>query len=141
MTSQIIYTDGIFDLFHRGHIEYLNLIKKTYPNFKLYVGIINDQDATKYKRKPIYNHEDRVTIISNIKYVDNVIENAPLIVNEEFLNKYNIDLVVHGFSNEKDIEKQKEFFEIPVQLNKFASIPYYNKISSTEIIEKIKKYY
>lgn len=141
MTSQIIYTDGIFDLFHRGHIEYLNLIKKTYPNFKLYVGIINDQDATKYKRKPIYNHEDRVTIISNIKYVDNVIENAPLIVNEEFLNKYNIDLVVHGFSNEKDIEKQKEFFEIPVKLNKFASIPYYNKISSTEIIEKIKKYY
>ena len=141
MTSQIIYTDGIFDLFHRGHIEYLNLIKKTYPNFKLYVGIINDQDATKYKRKPIYNHEDRVTIISNIKCVDNVIENAPLIVNEEFLNKYNIDLVVHGFSNEKDIEKQKEFFEIPVKLNKFASIPYYNKISSTEIIEKIKKYY
>ena len=141
MTSQIIYTDGIFDLFHRGHIEYLNLIKKTYPNFKLYVGIINDQDATKYKRKPIYNHEDRVTIISNIKCVDNVIENAPLIVNEEFLNKYKIDLVVHGFSNEKDIEKQKEFFEIPVKLNKFASIPYYNKISSTEIIEKIKKYY
>lgn len=141
MTSQIIYTDGIFDLFHRGHIEYLNLIKKTYPNFKLYVGVINDQDATKYKRKPIYNHEDRVTIISNIKCVDNVIENAPLIVNEEFLNKYNIDLVVHGFSNEKDIEKQKEFFEIPVKLNKFASIPYYNKISSTEIIEKIKKYY
>ena len=141
MTSQIIYTDGIFDLFHRGHIEYLNLIKKTYPNFKLYVGIINDQDATKYKRKPIYNHEDRVTIISNIKCVDNVIENAPLIVNEEFLNKYNIDLVVHGFSNEKDIEKQKEFFEIPIKLNKFASIPYYNKISSTEIIEKIKKYY
>ena len=141
MTSQIIYTDGIFDLFHRGHIEYLNLIKKTYPNFKLYVGIINDQDATKYKREPIYNHEDRVIIISNIKCVDNVIENAPLIVNEEFLNKYNIDLVVHGFSNEKDIENQKEFFEIPVKLNKFDSIPYYNKISSTEIIEKIKKYY
>ena len=22
-----IYTDGIFDLFHRGHVEYLNLIK------------------------------------------------------------------------------------------------------------------
>ena len=141
MQSQIIYTDGIFDLFHRGHIEYLNLIKKTYPDSVLYVGIINDQDSTKYKREPIYNHEDRVTIISNLKCVDSVIENAPLIVNEDFLNKYNIDLVVHGFSNQNDIENQKKFFEIPVNLNKFASIPYYNKISTTEIIAKIKKNY
>tara|TARA_Y100000816_G_scaffold252524_1_gene203576 strand:- start:821 stop:1243 length:423 start_codon:yes stop_codon:yes gene_type:complete len=139
MTNKVIYTDGIFDLFHRGHIEYLNLIKKTYPDCKLYVGIINDEDSTKYKRKPIYSHEDRVTIISNLKCTDFVIQNAPLVVNDNFLNLYKIDLVVHGFSNKKDIENQKHFFEIPVKLNKFASIPYYNKISTTDIIEKIKK--
>ena len=41
-----IYTDGIFDLFHRGHIEFLNNIKKKYPNSNLIVGIINDKEST-----------------------------------------------------------------------------------------------
>ena len=137
----IVYTDGIFDLFHRGHIEYLNLIKETYPNTTLIVGIINDDLSEKYKRRPIYNSDDRCKIIENIKCVDKIIKDAPLIIDENFLNSHNIDLVVHGFSNKEDIEKQKEFFSIPVSLNKFKSISYYNKISTTDIINKIKKEY
>ena len=136
-----IYSDGIFDVFHRGHLEFLNNIKKKYPNCNLIIGIINDKDSTSYKRKPIYHEEDRYTIIENLKCVDKIIKNAPLILNERFINNYQIDLVVHGFSNPKDIEKQKDFFEIPIQLNKFESMPYYTKISTTEIIEKIKNEY
>ena len=136
----IIYTDGIFDLFHRGHIEFLNNIKKKYPNTELIVGIINDNDSTDYKRKPIYNEEDRYTIIENLKCVDRIIKDAPLIINEEFINNNKIDLIVHGFSNLEDSEKQNEFFKIPIKLNKFETLPYYSKISTTEIIKKIKKY-
>ena len=83
----IIYTDGIFDLFHRGHIEFLNNIKKEYTNCTLIVGIINDNDSENYKRKPIYNEEDRYMIIENLKCVDKIIKNAPLIINEEFIKK------------------------------------------------------
>ena len=136
-----IYTDGIFDLFHRGHIEFLNNIKKKYPNSELIVGIINDTQSTNYKREPIYNEEDRYTIIENLKCVNKIIKDAPLIMSEEFINKNKIDLIVHGFSNNQDIEKQNEFFEIPIKLNKFEKLPYYDKISTTEIINKIKKYY
>ena len=136
----IIYTDGIFDLFHRGHIEFLNNIKKKYPTSQLIVGIINDIESTNYKRKPIYNEEDRYTIIENLKCVDRIIKDAPLIINEEFINNNKIDLIVHGFSNIEDSEKQNEFFEIPIKLNKFETLPYYSKISTTEIIKKIKKY-
>ena len=136
----IIYTDGIFDLFHRGHIEFLNKIKKKYPTSQLIVGIINDIESTNYKRKPIYNEEDRYTIIENLKCVDRIIKDAPLIINEEFINNNKIDLIVHGFSNIEDSEKQNEFFEIPIKLNKFETLPYYSKISTTEIIKKIKKY-
>lgn len=136
-----IYTDGIFDLFHRGHLEYLNLIKNTYPQSKLIVGIINDNLSEHYKRRPIYNEDDRCEIIKNIKCVDDIIRNAPLVMTEEFINENNIDLIVHGFANENDIKKQEEFFKVPIKLNKFASIPYYNKISTTEIIKKIKNEY
>ena len=96
----IIYTDGIFDLFHRGHLEFLNNIKKKFNNSTLIVGIINDNDATNYKRKPIYNENDRYVIIENLKCVNKIIKNAPLIMNEDFINENNIDLVVHGFSDE-----------------------------------------
>ena len=137
----IIYTDGIFDLFHRGHLEFLNNIKKKYNNCILIVGIINDNDSETYKRKPIYNEEDRYLIIENLKCVDKIIKNAPLIIKEDFINKNNIDLIVHGFMNINDIDKQKEFFKIPINLNKFDSMPYYKLISTTNIINKIKKNY
>ena len=101
----IIYTDGIFDLFHRGHLEFLNNIKKKFNNSTLIVGIINDNDATNYKRKPIYNENDRYVIIENLKCVNKIIKDAPLIMNEDFINENNIDLVVHGFSDENDINK------------------------------------
>ena len=137
----IIYTDGIFDLFHRGHLEFLNNIKKKFNNSTLIVGIINDNDATFYKRKPIYSEEDRYVIIENLKCVDKIIKDAPLIMNEDFINNNNIDLIVHGFSDQKDIHKQSDFFKIPIQLNKFEPMPYYKLTSTTNIINKIKKYY
>lgn len=137
----IIYTDGIFDLFHRGHIEFLNNIKKEYINCTLIVGIVNDNDSEKYKRKPIYNEEDRYMIIENLKCVDKIVKNAPLIIKEEFIKKNKIDLIVHGFSDINDINKQSEFFKIPIKLNKFKKMPYYELISTTQILDKIKKNY
>ena len=137
----IIYTDGIFDLFHRGHVEFLNNIKKEYINCTLIVGIVNDNDSEKYKRKPVYNEEDRYMIIENLKCVNKIIKNAPLIINEEFIKKNKIDLIVHGFSDINDINKQSEFFKIPIKLNKFKKMPYYELISTTQILDKIKKNY
>lgn len=70
-----IYTDGIYDLFHRGHVESINQCKNLYPNTYLIVGVINDNDATNYKRKPLYNESDRYTMIKNLKSVDQMIPN------------------------------------------------------------------
>jgi glycerol-3-phosphate cytidylyltransferase-like family protein len=105
----------------------------------LIVGIINDKDSINYKRIPIYNENDRYIIIENIKCVDKIIKNAPLIINEEFILKNKIDLIVHGFLDKEDIIKQKEFFEVPIKLNIFEFMPYYKSISTSDIINKIKK--
>ena len=137
----IIYVDGIFDLFHRGHLESFKFIKEKYPNCKLYVGVISDNDAKSYKRSPIIFEEDRTEIIRGIKYVDKVIFPAPLIITKSFLDDFTIDKVVHGFSNPEDEQKQKKLFEVPINLNMFEVIPYYDLISTTDIIEKTKKEY
>lgn len=136
---KIIYTDGIFDLFHRGHLEYIKHCKETFTDVFLIVGIVNDKDATGYKRPPIYCENDRYEIVSNIKYVDKIVKDAPLIIDENFMNEHQIDYVIHSFSNEADAEKQKEFFKVPIMLNKFITIQYYSSISTTDIIKKIRE--
>ena len=135
---KIIYTDGIFDLFHRGHLEYIKRCKQIFEDVFLIVGVVNDTDAASYKRAPIYNEYDRYEIVENIKYVDKIVKDAPLIIDENFMNEHKIDYVIHSFSNEADAEKQQEFFKVPIMMNKFIKINYYSSISTTDIINKIK---
>ena len=134
-----IYMDGVFDLFHIGHLEAIKKCKEL-GDF-IIIGVVSDNNCMSYKRSPIIGEKERVEIIKNIKLVDQVIEDCPLIITKEFIDEYKIDLVVHGFSNEDDYEKQKIFFDIPIKLNKFKMIKYYNKSSTTEIIDKIKLNY
>jgi choline-phosphate cytidylyltransferase len=141
---KIVYTDGIFDLFHRGHIEYLKACKNIFKDLEeveevfLIVGIVNDKDATGYKRIPIYNENDRYEIIENIKCVNKIIKDAPLIITEDFMEEHKIDYVIHSFSNSNDEGAQDEFFKVPIQMGKFKKIKYYSLISTTDIIKKIK---
>ena len=78
-------------------------------------------------------------LIISTKYVDDIIFPAPLIVDSNFLEENNIDLVVHGFSNPEDAEKQKEFFSSIK--DKFEEIPYNFGCSTTDIIKNIKENY
>lgn len=132
-----VYTDGIYDLFHRGHIESLKICKNLFPNTHLIVGIIGDESAKNYKREPIYQEDDRYEIIRNIRFVDEIVPVAPLIITEEFINEHKIDYVVHSFSNPSDANKQDDFFKVPIEKNIFMEVPYYSKISTTDIIKKI----
>ena len=136
-----IYIDGIFDLFHAGHITTLKYIKNMRDDVCLLVGLINDIDASKYKRQPVINQNNRYLMLESCKYVDKIIKNAPLIVTENFINNNNIDLVVHGYVNKEDEEKQDSFFKIPKHLNKYKTIPYSYIESTTSIINKIKDNY
>jgi len=136
-----IYTGGIFDLFHRGHVEYFKKIKELYPDSILLVGLADDRAATAYKRRPIFKDADRCEILKSIKYIDEVIFPVPIINTEEFLKKHKIDLVIHTFSGSEDSHKQDIHNVVPKKLGIFKEIPYYRGISTTEIINKIKREY
>lgn len=142
INKKIVYIDGVFDLFHRGHLESLKKAKHFLndpDNTYLIVGVVSDTDCENYKRKPIIYENDRVEIIKSINLVDQVIFPCPLYLTLEFIKNNNIDIVVHGFSNEKDRQNQEKFFfEIK---DYFKEIEYYDKISTTEIINKIKNLY
>ena len=129
-----VYVDGVFDLFHAGHINFLKEAKK-YGD-KLLVGVITDKDVQSYKRTPIITHSDRVTMLKFCKLVDKVIEYPPLVITEEFLLKNKIDLVIHA-----DDSKQEKFFKVPISKGIMKYIPYTSRISTTKLINAIGEKY
>jgi cytidyltransferase-like protein len=139
--KKVVYIDGVFDLFHRGHLESLIKAKNSLDdpdNTFLLVGVVSDKDCAGYKRVPIINEFDRVEIIKNIKMVDSVIFPCPLVVDMDFIKNNNIDMVVHGFSSDVDREKQRDFYAEINSKGYFKEIEYYSKISTTDIINKMK---
>ena len=130
-----VYMDGVFDLFHVGHVEAIYQCAKL--GNRVIIGITGDLDAAQYKRPPIISQYNRIAVVQAMKYVDQIICPCPLIVTEEFMIEHRIDLVVHGFANDDDAKKQEIFFEIPMKLNKFRRIGYYEGLSTTDIINKI----
>ena len=66
------YTQGVYDMFHIGHLNLLNHAKE-YCDY-LIVGINSDKLVEEYKKKhTVINEQERALIVSNIKAVDEVI--------------------------------------------------------------------
>ena len=74
---RIGYTQGVFDMFHIGHLNLLNHAKE-YCNY-LIVGVNSDALVEHYKHKtPVIKEEIRREIVSNIKAVDECVIVATL---------------------------------------------------------------
>lgn len=139
--KKVVYIDGVFDLFHRGHLESLVKAKNALgdpDNTFLLVGVVSDSDCAGYKRVPIIEESDRVEIVRNMKLVDGIVFPCPLVVDMDFIKSNNIDMVVHGFCNEADREKQRDFYAEINSQGYFKEIEYYSKISTTDIINRMK---
>jgi len=71
---KVIWVNGCFDVLHRGHIE-LFKYAKSLGDF-LVVGVDDDARvrASKGDRRPVNTLEDRVEMLSSIKYIDDVVD-------------------------------------------------------------------
>ena len=69
---KIGYTQGVYDMFHIGHLNLLNNAKKLCDY--LIVGVNSDELVQVYKHKtPVINELERAEIVRNIKAVDEAV--------------------------------------------------------------------
>ncbi len=68
--KKIIFTNGCFDILHRGHVEYLMGARAL--GDALVLGLNSDQSVSRLKgsTRPINNQEDRKYILESLKCVD-----------------------------------------------------------------------
>ena len=93
-----VYCDGVFDLYHVGHALMFKQAKhalgrpeKTY----LLAGVCSDELTRKYKGPTVLDHRTRCESVANCRWVDEVVPDAPWVLNEAFLEQHRIDFVAH----------------------------------------------
>ena len=127
------YTTGVYDMFHVGH---LNIIKKAKEQCDyLIVGVTADSLVSYKGRKCVISLEDRIEIISAIKYVDKVVVQDSMdkkVAWEKY--KFNRMFVGSDWQNTEVWNNlEKEFNLLSVDI---VYIPYTTKVSSTMLREQ-----
>jgi rfaE bifunctional protein nucleotidyltransferase chain/domain len=133
--KKIVFTNGCFDILHRGHVQYLTQARAL--GDLLIVGLNADSSVKKLKgnERPIQSQDDRREILLALKAVDAVevfYEDTPM----ELIKKVKPDILVKG--GDWDVSKivGREFVES--YGGKCQSLPFVPGHSTTHILEKIK---
>ena len=128
-----IYVDMVGDLFHAGHVSLLREAQSL--GDQLVVGVLSDDTAAAYKRRPVMTLAERVAVIEACRYVDEVIEDAPFRVTEAFLDEHAITMVVHG--DDLSPEGAEAVYGAAAAAGKLTLVPRTSGISTTQVIQRV----
>jgi glycerol-3-phosphate cytidylyltransferase len=140
MSNRKVYTGGTFDLFHRGHVNFLRQCKEI--GDYVIVSLNTDEFIYRYKGEyPVVSYEDRKEVLLSCKYVDKVIPNSEGEDSKPAILDVNPKFIVIGSDwAKKDYYKQMNFTQEWLDENGYMLIyiPYTENVSTTLIKKKLK---
>lgn len=133
--KKIAFTNGCFDILHRGHVEYLEKAKEKADI--LVLGLNSDASVRRLKgdKRPYVSENDRAFILSRLEAVDIVCifsEDTPI----NLLYKVKPDYLIKGGDYQLDQIVGREFVES--YGGKVVTIPVISGKSTTNLVERIK---
>ena len=133
--KRIVFTNGCFDILHRGHVTYLAEARKL--GDLLIVGLNSDASVKRLKgpERPINNEADRLYVLSQLKSVDFVeifTDDTPL----ELIKKINPKVLVKG--GDWKIDQIVGGKEVIANGGDVFSLNFVDGYSTTNIIHKIQ---
>ncbi|KAI7756386.1 hypothetical protein M8C21_010962 [Ambrosia artemisiifolia] len=133
-----VYMDGCFDLMHYGHANALRQAKAL--GDELVVGLVSDEEIVANKGPPVLSMEERLALVSGLKWVDEVIADAPYAITEEFMsrlfNEHKIDYIIHG-DDPCLLPDGSDAYALAKKVGRYKQIKRTEGVSSTDIVGRI----
>ncbi len=134
--KKVVFTNGVFDIIHSGHVDYLNKAKAL--GDILIVGLNSDISVKKIKgnKRPIIPEKDRAYVLSNLKAVDFVVlfdDETPKKLIDEIIP----DLLVKG--GDWPLDKIVGRDTVVKNGGEVKNIDFVNFYSTSQIIDTILK--
>lgn len=134
--KKIVFTNGVFDVIHPGHVELFEYAKNS--GDYLIVGINDDDSVRRLKgeKRPIFPLPERMEILEAIEYVDFIIpfsQDTPL---ELIKSLFRIDILVKGGDYRPDEVVGKS--EVEEAGGKLLIFKFRSNYSTSALVDKMK---
>ena len=134
--ARLVFTNGVFDLLHVGHVRYLAQARVL--GDALVVAINSDRSVRELKGpdRPVFDQSERAEILAALRQVDYVVvfdDLSPRSLIAELLP----DVLVKGGDYQLDQIHGRE--EVEAAGGKVISLPFVDGASTTNLIERMKK--
>ncbi|PIA26332.1 hypothetical protein AQUCO_09500060v1 [Aquilegia coerulea] len=133
-----VYMDGCFDMMHYGHCNALRQARAL--GDQLVVGVVSDAEITANKGPPVTPLHERIIMVSAVKWVDEVIPDAPYAITEEFMkklfNECDIDYIIHG-DDPCLLPDGTDAYALAKKAGRYKQIKRTEGVSSTDIVGRM----
>ncbi len=134
--QRIVFTNGCFDIIHRGHVEYLAQAAN-YGNI-LVIGLNTDNSVRRIKgeTRPLQDEMARAITLASFQFVNAVIlfdEDTPY----ELIKRVQPDVLIKG--SDYSVEDIVGYDIVKAKGGEVVTIDFIEGYSTTSIIKKLKK--
>ena len=136
--KKVVFTNGVFDLIHAGHVDYLVKAKQLGDVLILALNTDSSVKRIKGNKRPILKQDERAFIVSNLKPVDYVTffeDDTPAKIISDLIP----DVLVKGADWAMDKIVGREIVE--ANGGEVKTIEFVNQQSTSNVINIIKERY
>jgi D-glycero-beta-D-manno-heptose 1-phosphate adenylyltransferase len=132
--KRIVFTNGVFDLLHTGHVRYLRAAKKL--GDVLVVGLNSDRSVRRLGKgpeRPVVKQRDRAEVLAALEMVDYVVifdQDTPL----QLITALQPDVLVKG--GDWTVDRIVGADLVLARGGKVKSLPFAKGYSTTRLIER-----